>query len=134
MGHLEAHRAGTMNHKLFTKSHEWIEVIGKVGTVGITQYAQRELGAIVYVQLPKVGYHTKAGQEISVLESTKAAADVYSPVSGKVVAVNEAVIKEPELVNRFPETSSWHFKIELSNPKELEDLLSLFDYEKLVAG
>ena len=123
-----------MNHKLFTKSHEWIEVIGNVGTIGITQYAQRELGEIVYVQLPKVGTSIKAGQEICVLESTKAAADVYSPVSGKVVGINETVVKEPELINRFPEEQSWLFKIELSNPGELKGLLSLFDYEKLVAG
>jgi glycine cleavage system H protein len=123
-----------MTYKLFSKSHEWIEVNDKVGTVGITYYAQRELGEIVYVQLPKVGYTVKAGQEICVLESTKAAADVYSPVSGKVTAVNEAVVKEPELINRFPETQSWLFKIELSNPKELEGLLSFFDYEKLLSN
>ena len=123
-----------MNHKLFTKSHEWIEVIGNIGTVGITQYAQRELGEIVYVQLPKVGTKVKAGQEICVLESTKAAADIYSPVSGKIVSVNETVVKEPELINRFAETQSWLYKIELSNPTELKGLLSLFDYEKLVGG
>ena len=123
-----------MNHKLFTKSHEWIEVIGSIGTVGITYHAQRELGSIVYIQLPKVGSKIKAGQEISVLESTKAAADVYSPVSGHIVAINEAIVQEPELINRFPETQSWLFKIELSNPQELTGLLSLFDYEKLVAG
>jgi glycine cleavage system H protein len=123
-----------MTHKLYTKSHEWIQVVGNIGTVGVTHYAQRELGEIVYIQLPKVGYLANAGTEICVLESTKAAADVYSPVSGKVIAVNESIVKEPELINRFPETSSWLFKIELPNPKELEGLLSLFDYEKLVAG
>jgi glycine cleavage system H protein len=123
-----------MNHKLFTKSHEWIEVIGKIGTVGVTHYAQKELGEIVYAQLPKVGALVKAGQEICVIESTKAAADVYSPVSGKIVAINEVVVKEPEGINRFPEAQGWLFKIELSNPQELSALLSLFDYEKLVAG
>ncbi len=123
-----------MSDKLFSKSHEWIEVVGKIGIVGITQYAQKELGEIVYVQLPNVESTVKAGQEICVLESTKAAADVYSPVSGKVVAVNEAVMKEPELINRFPETRSWLFKIEISHLEELESLLSLLDYEKLVSG
>jgi glycine cleavage system H protein len=76
----------------------------------------------------------KAGQEACVLESTKAAADVYSPVSGKIIAVNEEVIKDPELINRFAETRSWLFKIEPSDPEELKGLLPLFDYEKLVAG
>lgn len=122
-----------MTHKLFTKSHEWIEVIGKVGTVGITRYAQKELGEIVYVQLTEVGSVAKAGQEICVLESTKAAADVYSPVSGKVIGVNEAVVKEPELINRFPETQGWLFKLDLSHPEELNNLLSLSDYENLVS-
>jgi glycine cleavage system H protein len=123
-----------MTHKLFTKSHEWVEVVGKVGTVGITRYAQKELGDIVYVQVSEVGGVVKAGQEICVLESTKAAADVYSPVSGKVIAVNEAVVKEPEQINRFPEAQGWIFKIELAHPEELQKLLSLSDYEKLVSG
>ena len=123
-----------MSKKQFTKSHEWIEVVGRVGTVGITQYAQRELGEIVYVELPKVGTFAKAGSEICVLESTKAAADVYCPVSGQIIAIKETVVKEPELINRFPETQSWLFKIELSKPEEMEGLLSLFDYESLVSG
>jgi glycine cleavage system H protein len=122
-----------MTHKLFTKSHEWIDVVGQVGTVGITHYAQKELGEIVYVQLANVGDIVKAGQEICVLESTKAAADVYSPVSGKVIAVNEAVVKEPEQLNRFPEAQGWLFKIEISHPEELKTLLSLSDYENLVS-
>lgn len=120
-----------MTEKRFTKSHEWIEVKGHTGTVGITQYAQKELGELVYVQLPKVGQIVKAGQEIAVLESTKAAADVYTPVSGKILAVNERVLGEPGLVNRAAESSGWLFQIELSHAKELDALLSLSQYQKL---
>lgn len=116
----------------FTKSHEWLEVKGVTGVVGITHFAQKELGEIVYVQLPKIGQSVQSGQEICVLESTKAAADVYSPVSGKVIAVNEEVAKSPQLLNREPETSAWLFKIELSNPQEFDSLLSKAEYEKLI--
>ena len=79
----------------FTESHEWLQLKGNVGTVGITDYAQRELGEIVFIELPKVGHKVKAGQETCVLESTKAAADVYAPVSGKIIAVNEDLRKNP---------------------------------------
>jgi glycine cleavage system H protein len=123
-----------MSHKLFTKSHEWIEVVGNIGIVGISHYAQQELGEIVYAQLPKVGTIVKAGQEVCILESTKAAADVYSPVSGKVVAINEEVVKEPQRINGFAETESWLFKVELSNLGELAGLWSLQDYQKLVSS
>jgi len=123
-----------MSNKLFTKSHEWVEVIGNTGIVGISHYAQQELGEIVYAQLPKVGTQVKMGQEVCVLESTKAAADVYSPVSGKILAINEAVVKEPQRINGFPETESWLFKIELSNPSELKTLLSPQEYKKLISG
>src|ERR1700733_8978081 len=98
--------------KKFSKSHEWIEIKGSTGTVGITNYAQKELGEIVYAELPKVGQLLRAGEEACVLESTKAAADVYSPLSGTVIAVNESVVKSPQTLNRDPESSAWLFKIE----------------------
>ena|SRR3989338_8709191 len=122
-----------MTEKRFTKSHEWLEVKERTGTVGVTQYAQKELGEIVYVQLPKVGQIVKAGQEIAVLESTKAAADVYSPVSGKIVAVNEKVLAEPGLVNRAPESSGWLFQVDVSHGKEVDALLSKTEYQHLTS-
>lgn len=115
----------------FTATHEWIHLEGSVGTVGITDYAQKELGEIVFIELPKVGQKVKAGQEVSVLESTKAAADAYVPVSGKIVAVNESLRSTPSAINHHPETSGWLFKIELTNPKELDRLLTPAQYKTL---
>jgi len=117
----------------FTESHEWIEVHGSIGTIGITDYAQRELGEIVFIELPKVGKKVKKGEEICVLESTKAAADVYAPVSGKVVAVNDSLAKEPSSINQSAQSKSWLFQIELSDPKELDKLLTQSEYQKLIS-
>lgn len=116
----------------FTESHEWISLDDQHGKVGITNYAQQELGEIVFVSLPKVGQKIKAGEEICVLESTKAAADVYSPVSGTIVEVNETLRNNPSLLNTHPESDGWLFKIELSNPKELKALMSQPDYIALL--
>lgn len=108
----------------FTESHEWIETNATkdIGTVGVTHYAQKELGEIVYVELPGVGKQVKAAAEAAVLESTKAAADVYSPVSGTIVEINQQLSATPELVNNSPEKEGWLFKIKLSNPSELNAL------------
>lgn len=114
----------------FTDSHEWITVEENIGKVGITDHAQKELGEIVYVQLPEVGEAVKAGQEVCVLESTKAAADIYAPVSGTVIAVNEALKKSPQNLNQ---SETWLFQVELSNPSELEELLSPADYQNLIS-
>ena len=116
----------------FTQTHEWIQVDGKIGTVGISDHAQKELGEIVYIELPKVGQKVNAGEEISVLESTKAAADIYSPVSGKVTSVNEQLKQTPSLINKLPQ-STWLYKIELTHPAELNDLLSHQDYLKSIS-
>lgn len=107
----------------YTESHEWIEVNDQVGTVGITDHAQRELGEIVYVELPKIGQEVNSGEEAAVLESTKAAADIYTPVSGTVVAVNEQLIDHAKLVNSSPEEAGWLFQLRLTNLSELEPLL-----------
>lgn len=107
----------------FTESHEWIDVDQDVGTVGITQYAQKELGDIVYVELPRIGAAVAAGDVAAVLESTKAAADVYSPVTGTIVEVNTALSTAPELINREPEKGGWIFKIQIKHPEELQALL-----------
>ena len=115
----------------YTDSHEWIALEGKKGRVGITKYARSELGEIVFVELPKVGTRVQAGEEVSVLESTKAASDVYTPVSGVIIAVHEALNRDLETLNQDPESSGWLFEIELSNPKELDRLLSPAEYRAL---
>lgn len=118
----------------YTQSHEWIRVNGNIGTVGISEYAQHELGEIVYVELPKVGQVVESGKEVAVLESTKAAADVYAPVSGKVVAVNGDLKDNPGLVNQMPQESGWLFQVELANPKQLDHLFKEADYQKLISS
>jgi glycine cleavage system H protein len=117
----------------FTESHEWIDIQNDIGVVGITQYAQKELGDIVYVELPKVGNNVNAGEEAAVLESTKAAADVYSPVSGTILEINDALLNTSNLINKFPETKGWLFKIKINNPAELEALLDVKSYQALVS-
>lgn len=116
----------------YTDTHEWVSIQTAKGKVGITQYAQGELGAIVYVQLPKIGQKVVAGEEVCVLESTKAAADVYAPVSGTISAINEELIKNPEKINQSPETTGWLFQIDLSNPSETADLLTLSEYRAIL--
>ncbi len=113
----------------FTDSHEWIKVEDGLGTVGVTTHAKNELGEIVYIQLPEIGRQVKAGEEVVILESTKAAADIYAPVSGEIVAVNNA---SPELLNQSPEEFGWLFKIRLSNPEELRALMNRSSYQQLV--
>jgi glycine cleavage system H protein len=116
----------------YTKSHEWVKQEGSLATVGITKFAQKELGEVVFVQLPKVGTHVKASGEACVLESTKAAVDVYSPVSGQVVAVNEALAGNPLLINQDPEGKGWLFRVALSHAEELTHLLTPAEYQKSV--
>ena len=113
----------------FTDSHEWIAADG---TVGITQYAQSELGEIVAIELPKVGQMVRLGDEVVVLESTKAAADVYAPVSGRVIKINEELAKTPDLINRAPESSGWLFQLECSDPHEFNRLMTLAEYVALI--
>ena len=114
----------------FSESHEWIEVdANQIATVGISHYAQNSLGDIVYVELPQVGKEVSAGEEAAVLESTKAAADVYTPVSGKIVDVNRLLNATSELINQSPEKEGWIFKIQLANPTELNVLMDRQAYE-----
>ncbi len=116
----------------FTQTHEWIDVKDGVGTVGVTEYAQKELGDIVFVELPKVGKQVKKGEEVVVLESTKAAADVYSPVSGTIVEVNTALVERAELVNQSPQASGWLFKLQLSDPTEIAPLMDVEAYKAIL--
>ena len=117
----------------FTKDHEWIKVDGKIGTVGITQFAQGQLGDIVFVEVPAPGKAVKAGGEAAVVESVKAASEVYSPVSGTVKEGNAALPDAPETVNQDPEGAGWFFKIEIADAKEIDALMDQAAYEKFVA-
>ncbi len=116
----------------YTESHEWVLCKGNIATIGITPYAQKELGEIVYVELPPLGKIVRAKEEMCVLESTKAAVDIYAPVSGKVVAVNDLLKKTPTLINQKAEKEGWLFQIECANLKELDSLMSEKEYRSLV--
>jgi len=118
--------------KKYTDSHEWIEIDNDVGTLGITTYAQKELGEIVYVELPEPGTKVAAGEEVAVLESTKAAADVYSPLSGTITEVNSALVEEPTLINTSAEENGWLCKIALLDPSEEDALLDEPSYQEMV--
>ncbi|WP_088348060.1 MULTISPECIES: glycine cleavage system protein GcvH [Rhodomicrobium] len=107
----------------YTSDHEYIRVENGIGTIGISQYAQDKLGDIVFVELPAVGKVLSKGQEAAVVESVKAASEVYAPVSGEVVEVNEAIVANPELVNQDPEGNAWFLKIRIANPRELDQLM-----------
>ncbi len=117
----------------FSQSHEWVKVDGKIGTVGITDHAQKELGEIVFIELPKVGQDTRASEEICIMESTKAAADIYSPISGIIVEINETLKKNPSLINRDPEGAAWLYKLELTQPKELNHLMNRDEYLRIIS-
>jgi|SRR5579863_9401821 glycine cleavage system H protein len=114
----------------YTKEHEWVNVEGDTGTIGITDHAQKELGDIVYVDLPKVGATAEKGKTIGSVESVKAVSDIYSPVSGEVVAVNELLTASPEKLNEDPHGAAWLMKIKLSSPAEMSELMSVADYLK----
>jgi glycine cleavage system H protein len=112
----------------YTKSHEWVRVEGSSAVVGITEHAQNELTDVVYVELPAVGTRVEAGKQCAVVESVKAASDIYAPVSGDVGAVNEELSSAPELLNHDPYGKGWMFTIAMSDPGELDELLSADDY------
>jgi glycine cleavage system H protein len=107
----------------FTREHEWIRVEGETATVGISNHAQEQLGDIVFAEVPEAGRRVSKGQEAAVVESVKAASDVYAPVSGEVIEGNQAVAEDPALVNSDPEGQGWFFKLKLDNPSELDGLM-----------
>lgn len=117
----------------YTREHEWVKVEGDVGVVGITFHAQHALGDIVYVELPKVGAQAAQGKTLGTVESVKAVSDIYAPVSGEVIEVNQALVEKPELLNRDPHGEAWLAKIRLSAPEELANLLTAQQYRDLVA-
>ena len=119
--------------RYYTEDHEWVEVDGDTGTVGISDYAQGQLGDIVFVEVPDEGKTVGKGDDVAVVESVKAASDVYSPVSGTVIEGNAALGDTPELVNEDPEGDGWFFKLTLSDPAELESLMDEAAYAAFVA-
>jgi glycine cleavage system H protein len=119
--------------RYFTEDHEWVDVDGEVGTVGISDYAQGQLGDIVFVDVPEEGKQLAKGDEAAVVESVKAASDVYSPVSGTVIEGNAALADEPALVNSDAEEEGWFFRIRLSDTAELDELMDEAAYEAFVA-
>ena len=116
----------------YTKEHEWVNADGDTGTIGITDHAQHELGDIVFVDLPKIGTVLKKGDTIGSIESVKAVSDIYSPVSGEVIEVNELLTQSPQAVNEDPHATAWLAKLRLSSPEELSNLLSAGDYQKYI--
>jgi glycine cleavage system H protein len=116
----------------YSKEHEWVKVEGGTGTVGITDYAQSELGDVVFVELPKVGTQMKAGQSIGTIESVKAVSEVYCPVSGEVTAVNDALSNSPEKINQEPHAGGWLIKLKLANPSEVSALMDATAYTAYV--
>ena len=118
----------------YAKSHEWVRVSGDTATVGITDHAQHELTDVVFVELPEVGKKVKAGEACAVVESVKTASDIYSPVSGEIIESNKAVVDNPALVNSEPYAAGWFYKIKLSQPAELNNLLSADQYKGQIGG
>jgi len=118
---------------LYTETHEWIKVEGDVGTVGITDYAQDQLHDIVYVDLPEIGKNVKKGEIVLEIESVKAVAEVYSPVTGKILEINELLNDSPEVINESPYEDGWLFKIKIENKDELGSLVSPEEYRQLIS-
>ena len=117
----------------FTKDHEWVRVDGDTGTVGITDYAQGQLGDIVFVEVPEAGRQLDKGGDAAVVESVKAASDIYAPVAGEVTEGNSALADEPSLVNTDPEGEGWFFKLRISDPSELDGLMDAEAYRAFLA-
>tara|TARA_B110000438_G_C15324037_1_gene440793 strand:+ start:144 stop:518 length:375 start_codon:yes stop_codon:yes gene_type:complete len=121
-----------MSDKKYTKDHEWIKLNDEIATVGITNHAQESLGDIVYVDLPEIGNVVSAGREVSVIESVKAASDIYSPVDGEIIEINAVLNDNAALINQKAETDGWIFKIKMSDNKQLDEHMNLSDYEEFL--
>jgi len=118
-----------MSEKIYTKDHEWIQLEGETATVGITNHAQESLGDIVFIDLPKIGKIVSAGGEVSVIESVKAASDIYSPVDGEIIEINNNLNNNAALINEDPEGKGWIFKVKIIDKVQLESHMNLSDYE-----
>jgi glycine cleavage system H protein len=118
----------------YTKEHEWVHVDGNTATIGITDHAQHELGDIVYVDLPKVGSNAEAGKTFGSVESVKAVSDIYSPVSGEIVEINEGLASAPESLNSDPHGSAWLIKVRMTTQDEIKQLMNASDYQQYVGA
>lgn len=121
-----------MSNVRFSKDHEWISVDGDIGTIGITDYAQQQLGDVVFVELPEVGKRVEQAAEVAVVESVKAASEIFAPVGGQVVEVNAALADAPATVNADPQGRGWFFKLKIANPAELDGLLTEPQYKEFL--
>jgi len=119
-----------MSEKKYSKQHEWVSMEGDVATVGITKHAAELLGDIVFVELPDKGKNVEKEGQAGVVESTKAASDVYTPVTGEITETNQSIVDDPAIVSKDPEGTSWFFKIKVKNKSELDGLMNKVDYEK----
>ena len=118
----------------FSEDHEWIQIEGDIGTIGITEYAQEQLGDVVFVELPEAGKSLAKGDEAAVVESVKAASELYAPVTGEVTEANDALAEDPATVNSDPRGGGWFFKIKIADPSELEGLMDEAAYKTYVEG
>tara|TARA_Y100000590_G_scaffold93773_1_gene106237 strand:+ start:602 stop:982 length:381 start_codon:yes stop_codon:yes gene_type:complete len=119
-----------MSEKKFSKQHEWLSVDGDIATVGITKHAAEMLGDVVFVELPEKGKNLEKEGQAGVVESTKAASDVYTPITGEIIETNQSIVDDPAAVNKDPEGASWFFKIKIKNKSELNELMNKADYDK----
>jgi glycine cleavage system H protein len=117
----------------YTKDHEWIKVEGGVGTVGITDYAQHELGDVVFVELPKPGAHVESGKSFGTVESVKAVSEIYAPVTGEVTEANASLANEPEKINKDPHGGAWLIKVKLADPAQVNGLMDAAAYQSFIA-
>lgn len=121
-----------MSELRYTKDHEWVRLDGAVATVGVTDHAQQALGDVVFVELPEPGREVEAGEACAVVESVKAASDVYAPLAGRITEVNSAVVDDPTLVNQSPDDDGWFFRIELDDPASVDELMDEAAYNALL--
>ena len=121
-----------MSEKKYSKQHEWISIEGDIATVGITKHAAEMLGDVVFVELPEKGKSIEKEGQAGVVESTKAASDIYTPITGEITETNQSIVDDPSTVNKDPESSAWFFKIKIKNKSELETLMNKADYDKFI--
>ena len=121
-----------MTEKKYSKDHEWISIENEIAIIGITDYAQESLGDIVFVELPKVGRLVNTGDQVGVVESVKAASDLYAPISGEIIEVNNELTNSPQLINSDPENSGWYMKIKLNDVEELKKLMNYDEYKETI--
>ena len=121
-----------MNEKKYSKDHEWIEIDNDIATIGITNHAQESLGDIVFVELPTIGKQVSSNEEVCVIESVKAASDIYTPIDGEIIEVNEQLNDNGALVNEDPENTAWIFKLKIKDPSQFNDLMSFTQYQEFL--